>query len=277
MKKILLNLTFLFAILTTAYSVNANEVSITINGSPANFESHAFILNNRTYVPMRGLFENIGAKVTWDNTSKSATAILDNTSVSFTIDSNTVTKDGKSYWSDSQIKLIDGKTYVPIRIILELFGFNVNWNDKDNSVDISTPENSVQQQNPSNESYELKVLELVNIERGKNGLSPLSINNDLSAVARMHSKDMNDRNFFSHTNPDGLSPFDRMKKYGISYRAAGENIAAGQATPEQVVDSWMNSKGHRENILNPTYHKIGIGYYNSGKNYVHYWTQCFSD
>lgn len=119
--------------------------------------------------------------------------------------------------------------------------------------------------------YEKRVVELVNEIRAENGLSKLTLNTELSAVARLKSQDMKDKNYFSHTSPTYGSPFDMMKQFGISYRTAGENIAYGYATPESVVDGWMNSPGHRANILNSSYKEIGVGYVASG----HYWTQMF--
>lgn len=124
-------------------------------------------------------------------------------------------------------------------------------------------------QNQQTSSFAQQVLELVNKERAKNGLSALKLDNKLNAVATAHSKDMATRNFFSHTNPDGLSPFDRIKNAGVSYKTAGENIAVGQKTPQQVVSSWMNSEGHRKNILNGNFSKMGLG------REGNYWTQLF--
>lgn len=123
--------------------------------------------------------------------------------------------------------------------------------------------------------YELKVLELVNAERAKYGLLPLSWDSKLAEVARAHSQDMAKRGFFSHNNPDGKTPFDRIKAAGINYRSAGENIAAGQKTPEEVVKAWMNSSGHRANILNANYTKLGVGYLSGSGTYKTYWTQNF--
>lgn len=127
----------------------------------------------------------------------------------------------------------------------------------------------------SNSEYETKVLGLVNNERAKNGLSALTLDSSLSTVARNHSYDMAKNNFFDHTNLSGQSPFDRLKAAGISYSSAGENIAAGQSTPQEVVNAWMNSSGHRANILNVNYTKMGVGYYNGGSR-THYWTQLFT-
>ncbi len=122
--------------------------------------------------------------------------------------------------------------------------------------------------------FEQKVVDLVNQERAKFGLSPLAYDGGLSQVARLKSEDMRDKKYFSHTSPTYGSPFEMMKQFGISYRTAGENIAAGQTTPEQVVKAWMDSSGHRANILNSQYTQIGVGYAKGG-SYGHYWTQMF--
>ncbi len=120
-------------------------------------------------------------------------------------------------------------------------------------------------------SFEKEVVRLVNEIRVKNGLKKLTEDWELSRVARYKSQDMKDNNYFSHTSPVYGSPFDMMKSFGLSYRTAGENIAKGYATPQAVVNSWMNSPGHRANILNASYTKIGVGYVASGR----YWTQMF--
>jgi uncharacterized YkwD family protein/spore coat assembly protein SafA len=123
-------------------------------------------------------------------------------------------------------------------------------------------------------SVEYQVVQLVNQERAKNGLKPLKHNWQVSRVARYKSADMRDRNYFSHTSPTYGSPFDMMKAFRIQYSTAGENIAAGQATAQKVMEGWMNSPGHRKNILNPNYTEIGVGYA-AGGSYRHYWTQMF--
>ncbi|WP_369017101.1 CAP domain-containing protein [Bacillus subtilis] len=113
-------------------------------------------------------------------------------------------------------------------------------------------------------AYEKKVVELTNAERQKQGLKPLQIDETLSKSARAKSQDMKDKNYFDHQSPTYGSPFDMMKSFGISYKTAGENIAKGQKTPEEVVKAWMNSEGHRKNILNPNFTHIGVGYVESG-------------
>ena len=120
-------------------------------------------------------------------------------------------------------------------------------------------------------SYEQEVVDLVNQIRKNHGLNPLTVNWQLSRVARYKSQDMLDKNYFSHTSPTYGSPFDMIKAFNISYRTAGENIAMGYTTPSAVVNGWMNSTGHRANILNASFTEIGVGYVANG----HYWTQMF--
>ncbi|MGG2025704.1 CAP domain-containing protein [Gottfriedia sp. S16(2024)] len=134
------------------------------------------------------------------------------------------------------------------------------------------PENPSKIEVPASLSaYESKVIELTNIERTKAGIKPFKANNELSKVSRIKSKDMTDKNYFDHNSPTYGSPFDMMKKFGISYNHAAENIAKGQKTPEEVVKAWMNSAGHRANILNAKLDQIGVGY-DSRSNA---WTQMF--
>lgn len=121
-------------------------------------------------------------------------------------------------------------------------------------------------------TYEQEVVRLVNVERAKAGLPALTEDWQLSRVARYKSQDMRDKGYFSHQSPTYGSPYDMMRAFGISYRAAGENIAMGQRTPSAVVNAWMNSSGHRANILSKSFTKIGVGYVASGN----YWTQMFT-
>lgn len=119
--------------------------------------------------------------------------------------------------------------------------------------------------------YEQEVIRLVNEIRAKNGLKPLSYHWELARVARYKSQDMRDNRYFAHNSPTYGSPGQMVKSFGISYRSVGENIARGYRTPQAVVDGWMNSSGHRANILTAGYTHIGVGYVADG----HYWTQLF--
>ena len=125
--------------------------------------------------------------------------------------------------------------------------------------------------------FQKRVVELVNIERQKEGLQPLSADALLMKGAAAKSQDMVQNGYFSHNSPKYGSPFAMMKTFGISYRYAGENIASGQASPESVVRAWMNSPGHRANIMSSKFNKIGVGYaYTTGGSYHHFWTQWFT-
>lgn len=142
----------------------------------------------------------------------------------------------------------------------------------------SAPSNpsTAPEQKPSTDfsSYQQQVLDLVNAERAKRGISALTLDSSLSSVATKKSQDMIDKNYFDHTSPTYGSPFDMMKQFGISYRTAGENIAKGQKTPQEVVAAWMNSEGHRKNILNPNFTNLGVGIAKDS-NKTTYWTQMF--
>ncbi len=129
------------------------------------------------------------------------------------------------------------------------------------------PVNPAQTANPQQSAnasqFEKQVLDLVNKERTNAGLKPLSLNSELSKVAMAKAKDMYDNNYFDHQSPTYGSPFDMMKAFGITYNTAGENIAKGQKSAEEVMNQWMNSPGHRANILNSSFTDIGIATYNS--------------
>ena len=120
-------------------------------------------------------------------------------------------------------------------------------------------------------SYKAEVIRLVNEIRQQNGLRPLTANWELSRVARYKSQDMADRGYFAHNSPTYGSPGQMIKAFGLSYRTAGENIAKGYASPQAVVNGWMNSSGHRANILNASYTQIGVGYVARSNH----WTQMF--
>lgn len=115
----------------------------------------------------------------------------------------------------------------------------------------------------------MKVVSLVNKERAAEGLKPLIVHTNLTKMAKDKAIDMFKNKYFSHTSPTFGSPFDMMDTYDITYRYAGENIAKGQQSAEEVVEDWMNSPGHKENIMNANYKLIGVGYYNG------YWVQEF--
>ncbi|MDT0405691.1 CAP domain-containing protein [Streptomyces edwardsiae] len=116
-----------------------------------------------------------------------------------------------------------------------------------------------------------QVVELVNAERGKVGCSPVKVNSTLTKAAQDHSEDMAATGTMSHSGSDGSSPGDRITRAGYAWSTYGENVAYGYSTPEQVMDGWMNSPGHKANILNCAFKEIGVGLAQPGG----YWTQDF--
>jgi uncharacterized YkwD family protein len=116
--------------------------------------------------------------------------------------------------------------------------------------------------NTSQSAFATQVFNLVNQERSNAGLNTLTNNSALESMALVKAKDMYNNNYFDHNSPSYGSPFNMMKSFGIQYTYAGENIAKGQRSPQEVMTSWMNSPGHRQNILNPNFTKIGVAYYN---------------
>lgn len=123
-------------------------------------------------------------------------------------------------------------------------------------------------------SQAVEILNLVNQERSKAGVQPLTLSEKLTSIANTKAKDMADKNYFSHTSPTYGSPFDMLKHFGVSYSYAGENIAAGQRSAQEVMNSWMNSSGHKANILNKNYTQLGVGYTQGGQ-YGTEWVQLF--
>lgn len=132
---------------------------------------------------------------------------------------------------------------------------------------------------PGDEQTEYKsdkvwgVLSATNSYRAKNGRSPLVLDSALCAVAQAKAEDMAARGYFSHTSPTYGSPADMLKSFGVSYRSMGENIAKGYDSATATVDAWMTSPGHRANILNAAFGKIGVGYSENGN----IWVQIFTD
>lgn len=140
-----------------------------------------------------------------------------------------------------------------------------NKPDDSDTPDIEQPDTEL--------TYSEQVVKLVNKERAREGLKALTIKEDVTAAAQVRAKEI--VTTFSHSRPDGRSCFTALKEQGVSYRGAGENIAWGQKSPEAVVKGWMNSEGHKANILNEKFTSIGVGYYqdSNGRNY---WTQFFT-
>lgn len=141
--------------------------------------------------------------------------------------------------------------------------------------DLTTPSTPTAPTSPSGvRALESEVIRLVNSERTRAGVPALTENSELSRVARIKSNDFIENNYFSHNSPTYGTPFEMLRSSGIQYTAAAENIAKGQGTAQDVMNTWMNSQGHRANILNSTYNQIGVGVARDDNGTL-YWTQLF--
>lgn len=253
------------------------------------------IKQSKTLVPLRGIFEQLGYKVQYNNATKTAYLTGEN-NIEICAGQEGFFCNGQ--WIECEIpqEIIDGRFYVPLRdIVNTLDGYEIEWNENTKAIYIHSANAKIDEPTKEQEynnqeekdvieneedvnALEMKVVELINEERAKEGLKALKWDDKLAEVARNHSCDMAENNYFDHTNLKGESPFNRMKKAGINYRASGENIAAGGNTAEKTVEQWMNSEGHRNNIMNSGYNKVGVGLcINKNSAYGYYWTQVFSN
>lgn len=277
---------FLVLAASAVFSVSVCAQSISVNNSYIDVEAVNY--DGSIFVPVRGVFEKLGYEVYYDNQAKKA--VLEG-------EHHIVIEYGKDYFlCDGKIinpvsaqKIINSRFYIPLRAVSEAIGADVKWdyytktayiNNKEDESNIN--DNSFEAKSDAEKldiyESEKRAAELVNLERKKLGLDELILDEELSNVSRQHSEDMAERGYFDHDTPEGVSPFDRLKQNGIIYSAAAENIAAGQSTPEAAVQSWLNSEGHRKNILNPKYKYMGIGLcVDSSSSYVYYWTQNFKN
>lgn len=414
----------LLLLFTLGSTYSFAEMQILLDGKPVPFTAtsgHPFIDgNNRTQVPFRQVLEAFGAEVSWDAETRTAIAEYNGDIVQVPIGERALYKNGIKYRLDAEAQIVDGRTYLPVRAVVESFGAAVGWDAENSAVSVSrgslvTPTYAPAQEievgmaetdvsaslgepdrivksvygfdwwiyraddkghfevgigdhtvqavygmgttnywaysvasgqgkaeveaaygeplqgirrgntiylnsykyaevyeqaetytwvfydhladavvsavlviskpveeafsqdflngDPLVHSYEQHVLELTNAVRERFGLAPLTNNEEVALVARSHSEDMAVRQYFQHTNLDGLDPFDRMDQAGIRFRRAAENIAAGQYTPMLVVEGWLNSAGHRENLLG-AFEELGTGVYFGGDMSVYY-TQNF--
>ncbi|MCR3757750.1 CAP domain-containing protein [Clostridium felsineum] len=164
------------------------------------------------------------------------------------------------------------KWLVLVAIFISVLMFSGNVRMKAETTAYSNQNFSMAISNLQNE--ENQVIKLVNIQRAKYGLAPLKANIQLMNVARIKSRDMLTKNYFSHMSPTFGSTFSLLTRYGLSYAAAGENIAYGYTNAGSVMNGWMNSPGHRANILGKSYREIGVGAVKSSSGKI-YWTQVF--
>lgn len=265
MKKII---TFLIIFTLFIPSALADGISVYLNDKQLSFEQEPIIQNDFTLVPFRTIFEELDMTVQWFDSERRVTAQKEGTAITLFIDKTVMYVNDKSVNLETPPIIYNDFTLVPLRAVSEAAGAKVDWEEETRTVKITAQDSEFG-------DWAEQVLELTNAERSKRNIPPLKWNEQLANLGQQHCDDMIKRDFFSHNNPDGETPFDRMKKAGIAYWVAGENIAAGQYSPEAVIESWMNSAGHRKNILNPDFKSLGVGVVRGG-HYGVYWAQEFA-
>ena len=248
-----------------------DTISVVLNGNPVVFDVPPQIIDNRTMVPLRAIFEAMGANVDWNGDTQTVTAARGGTTVVMQVGNNVITVNGNAITLDVPPMIVDNRTLVPVRAVAESFGADVEWRPTTQTVFITAAPVAPPPVTTTASEFELEVFRLVNVERANHGLPALIWHDELATVARAHSADMAHRNFFDHTNPDGVGFGARITNAGITSFARAENIAIGIRAAETVMSRWMDSPMHRANILSPSLTHLGVGHYADGN----YWTQKF--
>jgi hypothetical protein len=279
-------------------AVYAEDIDVLIDGEYVNFMGQGpVIVDERTLVPVRGVFEELDFVVGWDENLRQATLTRGNNVIVITVDSDIFTTNGVSLTLDVPAQIIGGRTLLPIRAVLASVGYYVFWDAPTNTVEIyseyiphdltvieqiTIPDRRLTDEEISAwitaytelggpGEFEIEVIRLINIERAAAGLNPLELYEPLMMAARFKAQSMSDLDYFSHESPV-YGAFQNISReiFGIPPRSMGENLASGHRTPEAVVQGWMNSEAHRNNIMNPDYTRIGVGFHNN------YWAQKFT-
>ncbi|NPV92868.1 MAG: hypothetical protein HPY50_19040 [Firmicutes bacterium] len=265
------SLTLLVMVLTVFLPLPGSAAAapvVLVDGQRLLFDVPLVIEQGRVMVPLRGIADALGAKVGWEASTRTIELVQGNTSLRLQIGNLLAMKNDRRLQLDAAPQIINNRTLVPLRFISEAFGASVAWNGATRTVSI----NRVPDEEPV-DSLEKQVFDLANAARAEHGLPPFKWDSRLAEVARQHSRDMRDQGFFSHNSPDGSPPFDRMNSAGLVFSAAAENIAVGYRTAEEAHEGWMNSPGHRANILGDCeYLGVGVVY---GGEYGVYYTQNF--
>lgn len=261
---------FALAAVMAPSAAYARDVRVFLNGGEIEFDQPPVIYQDMTYVPFRAIFEAMGMTVQWHGEQRRATAFNREYNISFVMGCDYIFVNGMGTPVVKGPIIENSRMLVPLRALANAVDGDVYW-DGDNKYVYIESDAAV-----DTENWKYEVLSLVNEIRRRYGLKELVWDDALARVGREHCMDMAARGYFDHNTPEGLTPFDRMKNAGISFFAAAENIAAGQTDPADAVDSWMGSEGHRENILNPLFGKMGAGIYQGG-DYGFYWSQEFTD
>jgi len=233
-------------------------INVRLDGRYLTFDVPPQIIDNRTMVPLRAIFEALGATVAWNEDTRTVTAVRGDTVVVMQVGNYVITVNGNEITLDVPPLIVDNRTLVPARAVAESFGANVDWNAETQTVIIESSRVAY---------FERRIFELTNIERVSRGLSPLIWDDRLATAARGHSEDLSVNRLTGHIGSDGSDVGERLRRAGITSVTWTENVVTNvippvfDGTPDFFVRGWMNSPGHRANILDPNLTHLGVGLY----------------
>ncbi|MGN1115632.1 MAG: CAP domain-containing protein [Candidatus Ornithomonoglobus sp.] len=264
MKKIIAGL-WTFIVLIHSFTAGAESIkNIYLNDTPIECTKDA---SGHILIPARALFEEAGFTVQWFDDERRMTAYTTDLNISIFDNASYIFVNKNIYNIEEPISIQNDSFFIPVSAAI--LSLDASSEYVGNSLYLTSDKMT------NSEGWQYEVFYLVNDIRSQHGLHQLTWNSDLTRAARLHCEDMISRNYFAHNTPEGCTPFDRMKALGIRYSAAAENIAAGQPDPQSVVESWMSSEAHRNNILNPDLKEVGIAFVRGG-TYGIYWAQEFA-
>ena len=310
MKKIItavtLTVTICFLAVATVIA-DTDKIHVIIDGAAVNFDVAPQIIDGRTMVPVRGIFEAVGAEIYWDGSTGIITSVTaDGSIIKMEVGSTGIYVNNTAFTMDTAPMIVGGRTLVPARFVAVATGKSVEWDQRSRSVIIKSVPQAVQAPADTapeaevplftgipnrrltyaeidlwirtfnirggSSGFELEVVRLINRERAAAGLPALTVNPELMKSARFKVQSMYYLDYFDHNNPiyGGFSIIPRYV-FGYVSRRMGENLAWGQRTPEAVVREWMASPGHRANILRSDFTETGVGFYNNR------WSQLFGE
>jgi uncharacterized protein YkwD len=276
-------------------AVQAAEIRVTVDGEAVFFPDQAPAnVDGRTLVPLRATFEHVGFRVGWESATRTVSLTRGSDELSIVIGAPVFTANGQTLALDVPAQIIGSSTMLPIRALMESVGYFVGWDSASRTVVITSeaveiappapqiiriPDRRLTAEeisawsaaNRTAQDFENEVIRLVNIERANAGLSPVLQYETLMLAARFKAQSLVHLNYFSHTHPV-YGHFSNISRevFNKPHRAMGEILARGQRSPEAVVRGWLDSPGHRGQILNPAYTRTGVGFYN------YTWAQKFS-
>ncbi len=301
MKKTLCILIVLLLTVSSFPALSDNPITITLDGKLLQTPVDPMIVNDSTMVPFRVIFEALLMDVNWSEALQKVYAMNDEKTIILTIGSDKMLVNTEIKTLPAVPFISNGHTLVPVRAISEAMGCDVSWDVEKRRVSLKTESYTEPQPDPdipsdanpsvpdeenpfipviddtpayvnkNNTALSSELMELINAVRIEYGLSALSADENLCAISTEHCIDMAEYDYIDHTSPTGIGPFDRLDMEGIYYMSAAENIASGFLTAEKVIESWMNSAMHRQNLLNGDFTHIGVGYHAGGANGT-YWT-----